>query len=293
MFTQLFRYHNTFQSNDDLNNMLSDPNNDDNGRTGDTSEHRVNNISDCAIAAFRNDSHIFSLSDFNNADSNGLARCQIAKNSNIEDIYRVITDLNECQPSDTCYTDFCGNNFGNGDNLSLYVSPTLFINILENNIQNINMNKFNAAINDINNNLTNYINSRRKYIEFTLDYIYVDNDTINFNSQSQDIDQLRSNMNNYWNKLDSSIKTLNKLFNELLKTTNDLNEHFIILNQLIELLNDNIFYAEQFFNILMNKNQGAIGELDITDYNRMLSIFENTVIITIIIIIIYLYLKNK
>ena len=38
--------------------------------------------------------------------------------------------------------------------------------------------------------------------------------------------------------------------------------------------------------ILMNKNQGAIGELDITEYNKSLAIFEN-IVISIAILSIY------
>ena len=36
--------------------------------------------------------------------------------------------------------------------------------------------------------------------------------------------------------------------------------------------------AEDFFNIIMNKHQGAIGNLDISEYNRNLVIFKNLII---------------
>ena len=93
-------------------------------------------------------------------------------------------------------------------------------------------------------------------------------------------------------KVQQHLFEINKMFNAVIINLEELNRNLSIRYKLVEILNLKIFYAQQFFNILMNKNQGAIGELDISNYNRILIIFQNIIVSIIIFYSIYLYFKK-
>ena len=111
-------------------------------------------------------------------------------------------------------------------------------------------------------------------------------------TQRDEFLELKRSMETSQTSLENAMNSLNDNFNNLLQVTQGLNERFRILSILVGILNSKIIIAEKFFNVLMSKNQGAIGELDLTEYNRNLSIFENVVLSIIMSTAIYLYFKK-
>ena len=98
-------------------------------------------------------------------------------------------------------------------------------------------------------------------------------------------------MNVSQEKLEADLFQLNNIYNDLIMMTAELDNNDSAA--LLDVLNKQILSGENDLNILMNKNQGAIGELDITEYNKSLAIFENIVISIAILSIIYVYFKTK
>lgn len=292
MGDRLYTYNNTFTDSNFKENMKSPQ---------DTNFEDVENVSDCEVQAIINSSPFFALTDFNNDTKK--AKCLLPRNNKtITESATLINGANKCLEyvGDGCFFTNNGDNFGIGNNFSLYTSPRLTINMLENDSANIiSKESITQHLDEIRNILSQFLDDRRRYLEFYFLNVQIDGDTdVNggerfFSTNARDeFLTLKTNMEDSQTLLENRMDSLNNNFNNLLKTTQGFNENFRILNTLIEILNSKIIMAEKFFNVLMSKNQGAIGELDLTEYNRNLSIFENVVLSIIISTALYLYFKK-
>ena len=292
MGDRLYTYNNTFTDSNFKENMKSPQ---------DTNFEDVENVSDCELQAIINSSPFFALTDFNNVT--GEAKCLLPKtNKSITESATLINGANKCLEyvGDGCFFTNNGDNFGIGNNFSLYTSPRLTINMLENDSANIiSKESITQHLDEIRNILSQFLDDRRRYLEFYFLNVQIDGDAdVNggerfFSTNARDeFLTLKTNMEDSQTLLENRMDSLNNNFNNLLKTTQGFNENFRILNTLIEILNSKIIMAEKFFNVLMSKNQGAIGELDLTEYNRNLSIFENVVLSIIMSTALYLYFKK-
>ena len=292
MGDRLYTYNNTFTDRNFKENMKSPQ---------DTKFEDVENVSDCEVQAIINSSPFFALTDFNNDTKK--AKCLLPKtNKSITESATLINGANKCLEyvGDGCFFTNNGDNFGIGNNFSLYTSPRLTINMLENDSANIiSKESITQHLDEIRNILSQFLDDRRRYLEFYFLNVQIDGDAdVNggerfFSTNARDeFLTLKTNMEDSQTLLENRMDSLNNNFNNLLKTTQGFNENFRILNTLIEILNSKIIIAEKFFNVLMSKNQGAIGELDLTEYNRNLSIFENVVLSIIMSTALYLYFKK-
>ena len=292
MGDRLYTYNNTFTDSNFKENMKSPQH---------TDYTNVEKVSDCEEQAIINSSPFFALTDFNNVT--GEAKCLLPKtNKSITESATLINGANKFLEyvGDGCFFTNNGDNFGIGNNFSLYTSPRLTINMLENDSANIiSKESITQHLDEIRNILSDFLNDRRQYLEFYFLNVQKDGDEgVNggerfFSTNARDeFLTLKTNMEDSQTLLENRMDSLNNNFNNLLKTTQGFNENFRILNTLIEILNSKIIMAEKFFNVLMSKNQGAIGELDLTEYNRNLSIFENVVLSIIMSTALYLYFKK-
>lgn len=296
LFDRLYTYNNTFTDNN-LKQKLKPPQ--------DPSFTLVENVEDCEIQALKNVAPFFALTDFNN--NTNKAKCLIADNIyDIKQSTNLINDAQQCLDyvyPDTCYfTNNNGENFGIGNNFSIYTSPRLTINMLERDDTGIIIREnINQYLNDTREILSEFLEARGKYLDFYFLNVEIDlSDTdvtgverfFREGTQRDEFLELKRNMETSQTSLENAMNSLNDNFNNLLQVTQGLNERFRILSILVGILNSKIIIAEKFFNVLMSKNQGAIGELDLTEYNRNLSIFENVVLSIIMSTAIYLYFKK-
>lgn len=303
---RFYSYNDTFLHNNDfLNNHLRSP---------DNSFNIVSSIEDCERQAFNTRSQFFALSEFNR--ENNQATCLITReNSSISEAKQRINSLTPCITNNNAkncfFTNQNGDNFGIGRNLSVYTAPSLTINLLQDNIRTLkDRQDIENRITAIGRLLTEYINNRKSYLIFYFNNIEVPSSICNdstdegiertqpnerdfFPYNKEEFDRLYDRMIESKQLLENNLNAINTDFNTLLVTTRNLNETFRPLSELVEILNMKIALAEKFFNILMNKNQGAIGELDISQYNRSLAIFENIIISITMASAIYLYFKKE
>ena len=256
-----------------------------------SSTSRVTSARDCELKAFSNKSSLFILSDYN--ETNKDASCLYSDSTYSDASYNDwISGLGKCDnTASNCYESSGNDIFGKGNNLSLYLSPLLTIMDVPSTIPSVNIEYFNTLYQNANDNLQTFITYRRQYLENYYKYIQADG-TFRSDQQST-IDGIESNMNRYQTILQNDLFLINNQFNSLLENVEALNRLIKIRFVLLEIINEKIFIAEQFFNVLMNKNQGAIGELDINGYNIALLIFKNLIITIVILISIYLYFKKS
>ena len=304
---RFYSYNDTYLHNDNFfDNNLTSP---------DNSFNIVSTIEDCERQAFNTGSQFFALTNFNR--KNNQATCLISsQNSTIAQSKENLNSLTPCistNPRENCFfTNANGDNFGVGRNLSVYTGPSLTINLLQDNDRTFRDRRdIENRIVAIGKLLKNYENKRRSYLIFYFNNIVVPDDICqrDDNTENEDIkrinerdffpynedefDRLYNNMLDSRRLLEQALNQINNDFNTLLVTTRNLNETFRPLTKLVEMLNIKIALAEKSFNIIMNKNQGAIGELDISQYNRSLSIFENIIITITMASAIYLYFKKE
>lgn len=300
---RFYSYNNTYLHNNNFFNT--------NLKSPDNSFNIVSTIEDCERQAFNTGSQLFALSEFNR--ENNQATCLISRgNPTIAQSKENLNSLTPCittNPRENCFfTNANGDNFGLERNLSVYTGPSLTINLLQDNDHTFrDRQDIENRIVGIGKLIRDYENKRRSYLIFYFnnievpDNICLSDDTnskrINesdfFPYNKEEFNRLYNNMLQSRRRLEINLNNINTSFNTFLVTTRNLNETFRPLTELVEILNMKIALAEKFFNILMNKNQGAIGELDISQYNRSLAIFENIIITITMASAIYLYFKKE
>lgn len=264
----------------------------------------VNSALECGNHALSHKSGFFILTDLcNNDTGNSTANCyysQLDEKTNMQ-VYsdssysNWISGLVPCTEYD-CYGDLSNSNAGISNNLSVYLSPlfTYMNDISINTIPTVSTTTFNLLYNNVTDYLDTYNNYRRDYLRLFYTHIDISGDTVydgslnQYNGFAYDL-----SANEYASKLQDSMFQLNMEFQNLLIEIDKFNTAVEIRFKLVEILDLKIFYAEQFFNILMNKNQGAIGELDINEYNKFLILFKNSILTIVIITSIYLYFKKS
>lgn len=255
-----------------------------------SSTSRVTSAAQCENVAFYNKSSLFILSDYN--ETNRDASCLYSNPSyNDASFNDWISGLVQCNSNFNSCNDVSGNDyFGRNNYLSLYLSPLLTLMDIPTSYPRIDTEYFINLYLNAWTNLNNFITKRVTYLETYYKNIQPDGtfpQIIRDTATSQEED-----MNRYQSILQSDLLLLNNQFNTLISKVQELNRYIKIKAKLLEIINYKIYVAELFFNVLMNKNQGAIGELDINSYNRSLSIFKNLIISIVILISIYLYFKN-
>lgn len=273
---------------------------------------RVTTDISCQNLALQNQSPFFILSDYN--ETTGDASCSYGiVNSNNVPIYSDssyadwISSLTPCvnNSSVTCSIEKDNTTFGTGNDFSLYASPLLGLLLSPDSPPQVNANYFNSLLAELditnsNSVLQRYINHRTNYLTIFYQNISGVIETSGVKEWSYTTASLPTGLQDdlnlseqYFSKLQTIIFQLNQEFNSILIQLDEYNRSLSISYKLLEIINMKIFYAEQFFNVLMNKNYGAIGELDITEYNRLLAIFNNIVITIVIFSSIYLYFKKN
>ena len=150
-------------------------------------------------------------------------------------------------------------------------------------IEEVNKNEFYTLLTLTKTTLQSYIDTRRQYLNYFYNYIDMSTDNESISYERFNATQgaaYETTMNQYATELEELMFQLNREFKSLLQTMEKINNIIKIRYNQVEILNIKLFYAQQFFNVLMNKNQGAIGELDIMEYNKLLIIFKNLIFST-------------
>ena len=255
------------------------------------SSSRVTSAAECENVAFSNKSSLFILSDYNatNKDASCLYSNPSYNDTSFNDW---ISGLVPCNSNFNSCNEVSGNDyFGKGNYLSLYLSPLLTLMDIPTSYTTIDTQYFYNLYINAWGNLNNFITARETYLHTY--YMNINIDGTFPQSKRDTASSQEEDMNMYQSKLQSDLLVLNNEFNNLINTVQELNRYIEIKSKLLDIINYKIYVAELFFNVLMNKNQGAIGELDINSYNRSLSIFKNLIISIVILISIYLYFKNN
>lgn len=256
-----------------------------------SSTSRVTSATECENVAFSNKSSLFILSDYN--ETNRDASCLYSNPSyNDASFNDWISGLVQCNSNFNSCNEVSGNDyFGRNNYLSLYLSPLLTLMDIPTSYPTIDTQYFINLYLNTWTNLNNFITKRVTYLETY--YMNIQTDGTFPQSISDTATRQEEEMNRYQSILQSDLLLLNNQFNTLISKVQELNRYIKIKAKLLEIINYKIYVAELFFNVLMNKNQGAIGELDINSYNRSLSMFKNLIISIVILISIYLYFKNN
>lgn len=291
-----FQYFNTYLSNDNFKDQyLKDSN------------RRVQSANDCGtIATVNNSSSLFVLSDYN--QNSGDASCLYGVSHITDSSFNTLlnNDLSLCitqtGSENSCYEISNNTYFGLQNNYSLYKSPTLALMANPLVLPNIDTSKYNTLLNDLDingpkNNLINtYITLNRTWLtNYYLDVstIKIEDGSIIYNTNQKINDNYYKEMNKYADDINKVMTQLSDEFTIILEKLQSYNMSIQIYYKLLDIINSRIYTAQNFFNLLMNKNQGAIGELDINEYNKQLSIFNNIIITIIMLSCIYLYFKNS
>ena len=256
-----------------------------------SSTSRVTSAAQCENVAFSNKSSLFILSDYN--ETNRDASCLYSNPSYSDASFNDwISGLVQCNNNFNSCNDVSGDDyFGRNNYLSLYLSPLLTLMDIPTSYPTIDVDYFINLYLNTWTNLNNFITNRRTYLETY--YFKIQQDGTFPQSIRDTATSQEEEMNIYQSILQSDLLLLNNQLNTLISKVQELNRYIEIKAKLLEIINYKIYVAELFFNVLMNKNQGAIGELDINSYNRSLSIFKNLIISIVILISIYLYFKNN
>ena len=260
-----------------------------------TAPTRVKHASDCESIAFNNKSSAFILTDF--SDVNMDASCHYFDSRNYSDgsLNDWLSGLGRCLMSpgttNTCYYELSSNEisgndyFGLGDNLSLYLSPVmnLLVDQRDRPIPTPTRAYFDAVYQSATENLDQYLSNRERYL-----YLYYDNVKEDGNFPSS---RAENDMNTSQEKLEADLFQLNNIYNDLIMMTAELNRTAYADG--VDKIQHSLNKSNNYLNVLMNKNEGAIGELEITRYNKSLAIFENIVVSIAIISIIWIYVRMR
>ena len=271
------------------------------------SGQRVKSANECQTIATTNQASIFILTDF--SDTNMDASCLYSDFSYSDASFsNWISGLNQCnnsqtvgyteqgnpRPINSCY-EISGNQyFGKGDKLSIYYSPLLKVLLSPFPQYSVDIQLFDGLYKDALLKLSDYFNKKKTYLEYYYDYV---DSSGNFSSLNIDrYNELKKSKNRSQSVLQTNLELISAEYKVLLNAVNNFNmEYQNYINdshRVLENINDKILLANNFFNSVRNKNQGAIGELDISNYNLSLSIFNNLVVSIVIITAIYIYFKK-
>ena len=256
---------------------------------------RVTTALACENIAFNNKSSAFILTDFSNTNMDASCLYFDSKQYTDASLNDWLSGIGKCNNiGNACYDVSGSNYFGKDTNMSLYFSPVMSLVEQQKQMPMPDRAYFDEVYSSATNNLNTYTNNRIAYLyAYYLGVSGENNGKVTWASQpmKQSVETTEHTMNVSQEKLEADLFQLNNIYNDLIMMTAELdnNDSAALLNK----INKQILSGERDFNILMNKNQGAIGELDITEYNKSLAIFENIVISIAILSIIYVYFKTK
>jgi len=252
---------------------------------------RVTNALACESIAFHNKSSAFILTDFSSTNMDASCLYFDSKQYTDASLNDWLSGIGKCSSiGDTCYDVSGSNYFGKDTNMSLYFSPVMSLVEQHKPMPVPDRAYFDEVYSSATNNLNTYIGNRNSYLYAY--YLGVSGDGEWASpTMKKSVETTEQTMNISQEKLEADLFQLNNIYNDLIMMTAELdnNDSAALLNK----INKQILSGENDLNILMNKNQGAIGELDITEYNKSLAIFENIVISIAILSIIYVYFKTK
>jgi len=256
---------------------------------------RVTTALACETIAFHNKSSAFILTDFSSTNMDASCLYFNSKQYTDASLNDWLSGIGKCSSiGDTCY-DLSGSNyFGKDTNMSLYFSPVMSLVEQQKQMPVPDRAYFDEVYSSATNNLNTYTNNRNAYLyAYYLGVSGENNGKVTWASRNMkhSVESSEQTMNVSQEKLEADLFQLNNIYNDLIMMTAELDNNDSAA--LLDVLNKQILSGENDFNILMNKNQGAIGELDITEYNKSLAIFENIVISIAILSIIYVYFKTK
>ena len=269
------------------------------------SGQRVKSASECQTIAARKQASIFILTDFNNTDASCLYSDFSYNDISFSDW---ISGLNQCYNTQTfgvtetgsprqinsCYEISANNYFGKGNKLSIYYSPLLKVLLSPFPQYSVDIQLFDTLYKDAVKKLAMYYDKNSDYLYYY--YRNVDSSG-NFSSDNTpEYNRLENSKNRAEKVLETNLSLIQIEYNTLINAVKNFNiEYQNYINnshRVLDNMNDKILLANNFFNSIMNKNHGAIGELDINNYNLSLSIFNNLVVSIVIITAIYIYFKK-
>lgn len=281
--TERFRYYNTYYKpvNTTSDVLINKP-------------QRINDISECETVASDNNSKIFVVSNWNNTTQDFSCAYQNPVISTTK-FDNWVSSLIKCESSSCNEVDSNDNYIGLNDNISLYGAPNYNLSYIEdyNETTSYTKDDFDTQVTTIENNLKIFLGKLNNYLVFYYMYVNVDGNNITFGDKDNEHQEYSNSLNEAQTNLETSLKSLDSMFKDTLEYTEKINSRCMQNYNLILDMNNRVSTAKKYFNLVMNQNQGAIGELDINEYNRNQAIFENLVLITVLLIVIYLYFKNS
>jgi len=260
-----------------------------------TPSTRVKSAAECETHAFNNKSSAFIVTDFSNVTMD--ASCHYFNSRNYSDVSLNdwLSGMGQCLitsgGTNSCY-EISGNDyFGLAGNLSLYLSPVmnLLVDQRDRPMPTPTRTYFDSVYQSASYNLNQYLAYRVTYL-----YLYYNNvqedGTFKDNIKSS-ITGAENDMNTSQEKLEADLFQLNNIYNDLIMMTTELNRSAYADG--VDKIQTSLNESKKYLNVLLNKNAGAIGELDVTRYNKSLAIFENIVISIAILSIIYIYVRMR
>ena len=265
-----------------------------------TPSTRVKSAAECETHAFNNKSSAFILTDFSNVTMDASCHYFDSRNYSDGSLNDWLSGLGQCvitsDGTNSCYeisgNEISGNDyFGLADNLSLYLSPVmnLLVDQRDRPMPTPTRAYFDSVYQSASENLNQYLAYRETYL-----YLYYNNvkeDGTFEDSIKTTITGAENDMNTSQEKLEADLFQLNNIYNDLIMMTAELNRSAYADG--VDKIQSSLNESKKYLNVLMNKNAGAIGELDITRYNKSLAIFENIVIAIAILSIILIYVRMR
>ena len=192
-------------------------------------DKKFTDVAQCEEEAINNKSIFFALTNFN--EDSGQAYCLLPKtNESVKKTAELINGAEICKEyanPDGCSFTNNGNNFGLRDNLAVYTSPKLTVNLFENNnINIIRRESIKEYINEARTALSEFLDSRQKYLHFYFLIVELiegsDITGIDRFFRGEDRErfiELKTNMESSQKTLENRMNDLNNNFDELLNTT--------------------------------------------------------------------------
>jgi len=286
MSLNYYQYDNTYTS-DSCQNIFS--------TTGDIPK---GDLQFCSNYAFNNNSPFFILSDYNKTTD--TADCIIKNNAktNVTDkqINEWIGSLTKCNITETTCRDISnGSHYGGVSGYSIYLNPNLTTNTnLQ--IEDTNFGEFYTIYDSLVNTdmtlLSDTFYAYRKawYNDVSINsesQIYLTGGGSNVGSNNDSVklydDQLSKVRKNLYNLYNIQANIEAQLFKFDIEYKNS--------QEYLKIVNTKLENSQQFFNSLMNKNQGSLGALDDSIYNTNSNITENIIMLLMVLISIFIYFK--
>ena len=265
-----------------------------------TPSTRVKSAAECETHAFNNKSSAFILTDFSNVTMD--ASCHYFDSRKYSDVSLNdwLSGMGPClitsDGTNSCYeisgNEISGNDyFGLTSNLSLYLSPVmnLLVDQQDRPMPTPTRAYFDSVYRSASENLNQYLAYRETYLH--LYYNNVQEDGTFKDSIKTTITAAENDMNTSQEKLEADLFQLNNIYNDLIMMTAELNRSAYADG--VDKIQTSLNESKNYLNVLLNKNAGAIGELDVTRYNKSLAIFENIVISIAILSIILIYVRMR